>query len=462
MLRLASIALIALAIVGLPRGTAFAADHVDGDLPRQADLGFRVRETAVGLVARRVDPESAAHRAGLREGDRLTRINGAGFAKPYQGEALLVKLDGGQPVRLAVERDGKPRELGFTPPAKPLEQIDGLDSYYGVVETPDGARLRAIITRPADTTGPLPAIFFVQWVSCDSVEFTDPGAWIDVFKAVAQRSGMAMIRVERSASGDSEGPACHELDLETELEHYRFAFDRLTQSPHVDASRVVVLGNSLGSMLVPMVAQGRQVAGVAITSGGGLTYYERMLHFDRMHLERGGGAPGELHAKLMAQARFHVEYLLNGRTPEEIAAQDPGLGKVWAQIPHVGDGVHYGRPYAYHHQAARLNLLEAWAAIDAPALVLFNEFDQYESRRGAEVVVETVNRLRPGSARLVLLPMLDHSFYLHASADAAFRDDPGSVAAPGPATQAILDWLDQAVLGRETCDGVSPTCPSRP
>lgn len=442
--RLVSLGMIALLSAGLLAGPAVAAVQVDGDLPRQADLGFRVRATAEGLVTRRVDPQSAAHRAGLRDGDRLTRINGASFEKPYLGEALLEKLDGEKPLRLAILRGGASQEVAFTPPAKPLEQIEGLDSYYGVLDTPDGARLRTILTRPAGTTGPLATIFFVQWVSCDSVEFTDSGAWIDVFKAVAQRSGMAMIRVERSANGDSEGPACHELDLETELAHYRHAFDRLTRSPHVDPERVVVLGNSLGSMLVPMVAQGRQVAGAAITSGGGLSYYERMLHFDRMHLERGGGAPGELHEKLMAQARFHVEYLLNGRTPEEIAARDPELGKVWGQIPHVGDGVHYGRPYAYHHQAARLNLLGAWAAIDAPVLVLYNEFDQYESRRGAEAVVETVNRLRPGTARLVVLPMQDHSFYLHPSADAAFSGE-GGVAVPEPGAQAILDWLQQAV-----------------
>jgi pimeloyl-ACP methyl ester carboxylesterase len=424
---------------------ASAAVQVEGDLPRQADLGFRAGSSGDDLIVRQLAPDSPAQTAGLREGDRLLRINGQNFDKPYQAEAALEKLDGDQLLSLLIESDGTERSIEFTPLAKPLETIESLDTYYGVVETPDGARLRTIITRPTGTSGPLPAIFFVQWVSCDSVEFTQQGAWIDVFRMVAQRSGMALARVERSANGDSEGPPCHELDLQTELAHYRFAFDRLALSPHVDSSRIVILGNSLGSMLVPLVAQGRDVAGAAITSGGGMTYYERMLHFDRMHLERGGGAPADLYDKLMAQARFHVEYLLNGRTPEEIAASDPELGAVWGQIPHVGDGVHYGRPYAYHHQAAQLNLLGAWAAIETPVLVVYNEFDQYESRRSAEVVVETVNRLRPGSARLVVLPMLDHSFYLHATADAAFRGD-GGVAAPAPAVQAILDWLDQEVL----------------
>lgn len=213
----------------------------------------------------------------------------------------------------------------------------------------------------------------------------------------------------------------------------------------MDASRVVVLGNSLGSMLVPMVAQGRQVAGAAITSGGGLTYYERMLHFDRMHLER-GGAPGDLQEKLMAQARFHVEYLLNGRTPEEIAARGPLAGQGLGPGPACRRWCALRPPVRLSPPGRAPHLLGAWAAIDAPVLVLYNEFDQYESRRGAEVVAETVNRLRPGTARLVVLPMLDHSFYLNPSADAAFRGDPGAVAAPGLAVQAILDWLGQAVL----------------
>ena len=152
--RLVSLGLVALLSAGLLAGTAAAAVQVDGDLPRQADLGFRVRSTAEGLVTRRVDPQSAAHRAGLRDGDRLTRINGASFAKTYQGEALLEKLDGGKPLRLSILRDGASQEVTFTPPAKPLEQIEGLDSYYGVLDTPDGARLRTILTRPAHDAFP--------------------------------------------------------------------------------------------------------------------------------------------------------------------------------------------------------------------------------------------------------------------------------------------------------------------
>lgn len=433
-----SVIAAAIMLSAAARGAIF----IEGDLARQADLQFATTQQAGKLRVTEVEKDSPAFAAGLETDDEIVAVNGERFVKSYHGAARLERLKGGRKVSIVVRRAGGETELSFVPVAKPWEEIAGLDSYFGVLDMPDGSRLRTILTRPQGTRGPLPAVFVVQWVGCDSVEFTREGAWIDVYKGIAQRSGYAMIRIERSANGDSSGPACHELDFETELAHYRFAFERLTRGPHVDPSRVVVMGNSLGSLMAPFVAEGRKVAGVTVASGGALTYFERMIYFDRLALERGGGRPEDIQRKLLEQARFHVEYLLNGKTPEQIARENPRLGAVWTQIPHTGDGVHYGRPYAYHHQAARRNAIAAWAAIQAPILVLFNEFDQYESRHGAEVIVEVVNRLRPGSAKFVELPMLEHSFYRYPSADLAFvRDRRYRVAEPEPAIAAILEWL---------------------
>ena len=71
---------------------------------------------------------------------------------------------------------------------KPLEEIAGLDSRYGVLEVADGRRLRTILTRPAGTTGPLPAILFVQWLSCDSVELPaqQQDGWSRMLRRLAQ------------------------------------------------------------------------------------------------------------------------------------------------------------------------------------------------------------------------------------------------------------------------------------
>src|SRR5437867_5555303 len=52
----------------------------------------------------------------------------------------------------------------------PRETYPGADVIYDSITTPDGKRLRTIITKPRDATGNPPVIFVAGWLSCDSVE----------------------------------------------------------------------------------------------------------------------------------------------------------------------------------------------------------------------------------------------------------------------------------------------------
>jgi hypothetical protein len=441
----ASAGLAALALVA-GSGAARAESVLTGDLPRQAALGFAVEQDAGKLRLGRLDPDSPAARAGLRDGDVVVEVGGRRFVKDYVGADLLRRLDGGVEVELTVERAGQPLSTRFTPQPLALEAVSGVDTVYGVVEMPDGARLRTLVTRPRGASGPLPAIFFTQWVSCDSVEFTHSDIGLEVMRGVAERSGMAMIRVERSSGGDSEGPGCHELDYDTEVAHYRTAFRALVRPPLVDPRRTVVWGNSLGSTTAPLVAAGQSVAGMIVGGGGAQTYFERMLQFDRIGFERSDTDPGEVDRWMRQHAEFHVEYLLHGKSPEQVAAQRPDLAGVWGRMRGTGDGVHYGRPYAYHQQAAAKDFLAAWAGVAAPALVLYQEYDQFEYAEGHRVIAETLNRLRPGSASYLELPRMGHDFRVYPSreAAAAWR---GGHPAPELAIQPILRWLLERGLG---------------
>ena len=427
--------------------TAMSAEvRVEGDLPRQASLGFEAELSGGALEVTALEADSAAAGTGLEVGDAIVSVNGHAFAKPYVGLGLLEKLDGAQALELVVARGGRQRILRFTPPAREFELLDGLDVLHGVLRTPDGSRLRTILTRPQGVSRPLPAIFFVQWVGCDTVQFYGDGPWIVLFRTLAERSGFAMIRVERSANGDSEGPGCHTLDYETELAHYRHAFDVLTRHPWIDTRKVFVIGNSLGSTMAPLVASGKEIAGIAVTAGGGLGYFERMVAFDRLQLSKPGLDPAGIHAALSRQIRFHTHYLLEGKSPEQIEREQPDLRGVWASIVGTGDGIHYGRPYAFHQQAAARNFLGAWASIAAPVLVVHNEFDQYETLRGAEVIVDTVNRLRPGSAELVVMPRLNHSFYRYPTRDGALAGArEGREPAGAAAAEVLLGWLSRTL-----------------
>jgi pimeloyl-ACP methyl ester carboxylesterase len=233
---------------------------------------------------------------------------------------------------------------------------------------------------------------------------------------------MVLIRVERSGTGDSEGVPCSELDYDTEVRHYREALDQIARHPWVDAERVVLFGNSLGATTAPLVAQGKAVAGIAVQGGGAVTYLERMINFDRLYLERSGKyRPEQIHEEMIRRIPFHVEYLVNGKTPEEIERDRPDLAGVWQSIRGGAEAPpHYGRPYAWHQQAAKKDFLEAWTRVEAPVLVIHGEYDQFEPREGHELIARTVNGLRSGTATFIQVPRADHDIELYASPEDAY------------------------------------------
>ena len=419
-----------------------------GDLPRQASLGFVVDDAPAALTVRSVDPRSAAYGAGLRAGDRIVAIDGRTFRFPYEGRDLLRRLDGGQKVALRVGSSGK--TIRFSPPPKPRERLEGFETEVGVLRTRDGARLRTYVSVPvgaARSAKRSPALFFVQWVSCSSIELSPGGATGDIMTSVTRALGLVLLRVERASNGDSEGPGCHALDFDTEVAHYREAFDRLTRHRKVDRSNVVVWGSSLGSVTAPFVVENKRIAGLVVGGGGALSYLERMITFDRIRLERDEGDPAEIDREMRRRVRFHYEYLLRGRDPQAIEAAEQDLKGVWGRILGTGDGVHYGRPYAYHRQAAAKNILGQWLRVKAPVLVMYNEYDQFEAEQGHRLIARTLNRRRPGQATYVRHQKMGHSYRIYADEYAAHRwDQTQRVSGAVVASRTLIDWLRSRVF----------------
>lgn len=311
-------------------------------------------------------------------------------------------------------------------PSKPLEALAGLETEYGVVRTSEGVRLRTFVTRPSGTTDKLPAIFFMQWVSCESLEL--PSQRTTMLGELAKRSGMVLIRVNRAGSGDSGGPDCSALDYDTEVRHYREAFDQLSRHAWVDPRQVFIFGNSLGSTTAPLVAEGKKVAGIVTQGAGAYTYLERMINFDRLYLERSGKySPAQIQAEMVKRIAFQQLYLIGKQTPEQIEREHPELAGVWKSIRGGAEAPpHYGRPYAWHQQAAEKNFLGAWAKLNVPILIAYSSFDQFEPRAAHEVIVDQVNLLRPGSATLLELNGVDHSLYRFADKYAAYKGAGGT------------------------------------
>jgi pimeloyl-ACP methyl ester carboxylesterase len=344
-------------------------------------------------------------------------------------------------LMMAQAPGGLPRRGGA------LENLPGVETVYGSVTVPGGTRLRTIVTRPQGASGRLPGLYFVQWLSCSTVEAGESrrDGWSRMIRRIVQESGFAVGRTEKAGVGDSEG-ACAALDYDTELAHHRHAFDRFRQSPWVDASRVVVFGGSMGANMAPLIARDRKVAGVMVWGGGARTWFERQLAFSRHAMELAGENLDRLSARMADHSLFYAEYLLAGKTPARIRADDPALGAVWSDIIGTEGDLQYGRPAAFHQQAQNQDWAAAWAAIAAPVLVIYGEYDWFEDAGAAATIVRIVNRQAPGRAALTIVPRMDHHFSQYQTAEAAFREQGGTVN-EAPAVDEMLAWLKRIRSG---------------
>ena len=346
-----------------------------------------------------------------------------------------------------VEGDPLPRRDN-----RPLEVIPGVETQYTSVLTRDGVRLRALISRPRGETQKLKPIVFTQWVSCGSVEFNPESGARNILATLARDTGLALIRVDRAGAGDSDGPDCGALDYDTEVEHYVDAYKALLGHEWIDDDGVFVYGSSLGSTTAPLVAaalqaDGVNIAGVAVQGGGALTHFERMVRFDRIYLER---RPAEIdsatiHQDLLERILFQTEYLIKGRHPDDIAGDNAAMARVRVETRGLNETDHYGRPFAWHQQAAKRNFLKAWLQIEAPVLVIFNEFEQFETEHGHALIVDMVNRSRPGTATLVIAKGLGHSNMRYDNRLDAYAAENGAPAWETTA-KTLVDWF--ASLGR--------------
>lgn len=317
------------------------------------------------------------------------------------------------------------------------ESYSGIAVDYGSVSGPAGTRLRTIVTRPSGAERPLPALFLVGWLSCDSVEApaSARGSIPAMLRGLAAQSGMLFVRVDKPGVGDSEG-VCGDTDFAAELAGYRAAFRQLLSRPDVDRARVFVFGWSNGAGVAPLVPEGAPVAGYVVSGGWVRTWYEHMLEYERRQMTLSGKSPGEINDAMKKEEELYDLYLNRSMTPGAVLEARPDLASVWADEPER----QYGRPSRFYQQLQKLNLEGVWSAVDAPVLSIHGEYDSIMGREDNERIPAIVNARHPGYGTFVERPRMDHVFGLHVSA-AEGMTRMGEGRFDEKALTTILDWL---------------------
>jgi len=296
-----------------------------------------------------------------------------------------------------------------TPPADSShkrEQFRNAEITYDWVTNSHGEKIRTFVTKPKSASGKVPAIFFVGWLSCDSVEYPDgeTDGFGAIFWRLIEQSGFATMRMDKPGVGESQG-TCAKTDFQTELDSYRAAFDSLSKYPFVDQSAVFVAGLSNGGGTAPLSAGPHPVRGYIAASSWGRTWYEHMLENERIRLTKDKKlSAAEINDAMRAFTDFYSLYLIHRMSPGEIIAHHPEWKGLWYDAP---DG-QYGRPAAFYQQLQDLNLGKVWQEVDAPVLVLHGTADPIMSKSDSLAISETVNRAHPGRATYAEIQDADH------------------------------------------------------
>jgi pimeloyl-ACP methyl ester carboxylesterase len=290
----------------------------------------------------------------------------------------------------------------------PREHFQNADVFYDWVSNSRGEKLRTFITRPRNAAGKVPVIFFVGWLSCDSMEYPDANTrdgFGQLIRGLIETSGYATMRMNKPGVGESQG-VCEKADFRSELEGWRAAFDSLAKYDFMLADRVFVLGMSNGGGFSPLAAGGRPVRAYISAGSWGRTWYEHMLELERRRMEQDGKSPAEVNQAIRGFAGFYDLYLNRAMTPGQVLASHPEWKDLWYDAP---DG-QYGRPAAFYQQLQGLNLGEEWQKVTAPVLVIRGGADTIMSRNDSEALVQIVNQSHPGNARYVEIEGMDHGF----------------------------------------------------
>lgn len=347
-------------------------------------------------------------------------------------------------VVVAARADDLPRKT-----KTPRESYPNVDVIYDSVTTPHGERLRTIVTKPRDAKGKLPVIFVAGWLSCDSVEA--PANTKDesglVFRGLAQLPRFALFRVDKQGVGDSEG-VCGETDFDSALAGYSAAFRALGNYDFIDTKNVYILGISNGGGFAPLVpgtdAEQALVRGYISVGGWVKTWFEHMLEIERRRFALMGKSPGEVDDRMKGAATLYHEWLIKGRSVDEILKEQTQLADLW---PGGKDFSHlYSRPLAFYQQLQKLNLAEAWSHVKVPTYVLRGAFDWIMSRDDSELIAQYVNK-NGDLATFYEIPNTGHTFQHYLTLADAFK---GTSAPFDPKVIALLtDWLRNKAITDE-------------
>jgi len=372
------------------------------ELPRRNMFGAAVSADGRGVLITALVPDSPAQLAGLKVGDVITRLGTTSILNVGQFLQAVRAATPATTMSVAVDRAGKPESFSVHIVPVTKEADPDVETVYSALQV-GGSLRRTLVTVPKGTTRNLPAVLLIGGIGCYSVD--NPSDLNDPYRTLAHdlgRSGVVVMRVEKSGIGDSQGEPCFETGFTEESEMYAAALAALFREPHVDPHRVFLFGHSIGTLVAPRLAVVNPVAGVIVAEAVGINWFEYELANLRRQSVLGGDSPAVTDDLLRSKESCMHRLLMDRESESAIESTMPDC--------RLRNSYPVAAPYM--QEVAALNIAEPWSRINVPVLVLYGTADFVTAEAEHRRIVDIVNAAHPGSASFQVVQGMDHHLEL--------------------------------------------------
>ncbi len=390
-----------------------------------------------GAKIKEIIKKSPLDMAGFKAGDIIISVDDRPIITQEDWSTITFNLNSTKTTKIQAKRNHKLFTKVVRLQPLPLEKNENVETFYETVTSDYGIRQRAIITVPKENINKKnPAIILIQGLSCSSVEKYSGRSnnWVRQIKDIAEKSQMVFMRIEKPGVGDSEGD-CGTVDFLTELNGYESAIQYLKDQHYVDASKIVIYGNSMGSALAPYLATKYDLRGIISDGTFFKSWYEHMLEIERRILQIEGKTEEEIYDLMnTVYIPLYYEMLIKKRSFEEILNDHPTYKKYHRQ----GKNHMYGRSMHYYHQIQDFNFAKHWENIKVPIRIRWGTNDWIMTEHDNDMIIDVLKSKGHKNHKLYKYKNLDHWSTIHPNYANSYNFEPGTW--EDKISQQIIDW----------------------
>lgn len=287
-----------------------------------------------------------------------------------------------------------------------------------------GFTLAGTLTKPSNTTGPLPALVLIG--GSGPIDRDGFVAGVPVLGQMARdlvEAGFLVVRYDKRGVGQSGGRA-EAATLTDYAEDVRTIVSWLRDRRDVDDRRIGLVGHSEGAWVAILASRDDRVGAVALVAGGGTTGAELVLEQQRHLLERLKTPEAEAQAKIALQETIHDAVL---------------SGKGWDAVP---SDLRRQAETPWFQSLLAFDPAKAMKNVDQPVLIVHGALDTHVPPAHAEKLATLARaRNRKVATDVVIVPGVNHLLLPAQTGEVDEYATPSGQSVSPTATTAIGTWM---------------------